>query len=410
MATTVKKFQLPDGGVYTGEVNSIGIPHGKGECLWSDGTVYNGSWINGEMHGVGLYTDKSGYTVKGFWMQGKLIHNFSSQDGHYEGQRDSDGKPHGKGTYEWSDKRRYEGSWISGKMHGVGAMHYPDGRVTKGFWYEGELLHTFSINSAPKKLAKNANKIIALLIGNNYTGTKDELSKCISDVEVVGQKLRNIGVDVTIMRNASETDIHKAIKTICSKDNLYEHAIFYFSGHGQIKHYNYNIKDEDGKIIEKRILGPLHTWIGDDFVPVYQEWDLLKNIKDSQFKNIVIINDACQTTRVYEFDDLGDADKWVVLEAYTSQNEWQNRNLLTAYAALEGWTASGWSNDKCGIYALGLIQYIEQENLPLLKMFDYVNDFVVKYSMRERGEIIQLPNASFTKFDAGFCLYVPENE
>ena len=157
-------------------------------------------------------------------------------------------------------------------------------------------------------------------------------------------------------------------------------------------------------------MGPLHTWISDDGNYVYQEWDLLKNIKDSKFQNVIIINDACQTTRVFDFYDLNDSYKKVVLEAYASQNEWQNRNLLIAYAALEGWTASGWSNDKCGLYALGLIQYIEQENLPVLKMFEYVNDFVVKYSMRERGEILQLPNASFTKFDAGFCLYATERK
>ena len=48
-------------------------------------------------------------------------------------------------------------------------------------------------------LAKNTNKIVALLIGNNYTGTDNELPKCISDAEIVGQKLRNIGADVTIL-------------------------------------------------------------------------------------------------------------------------------------------------------------------------------------------------------------------
>ena len=417
---STNNYKFPDGGIYCGELNAQKLPEGKGTCEWPDGSKYDGYWVDGKKHGTGLMISAH-ETIKGFWYEDDLIRVFSKESSQeqdskppisesYVGEKNSENKPHGKGKYTYADGSTYDGYWVNGVKHGSGTQCDANGDIVRGFWYEDELLHTFSTIPAPKKLAKNTNKIVALLIGNNYTGTDNELPKCISDAEIVGQKLRNIGADVTIMRNASETDIHNAIKAVCGKDNQYEHAVFYFSGHGQIKHYNYNIEDEDGNIVGRRILGPLHTWIGEDLVPVYQEWDLLKNIKDSQFKNIVIINDACQTTRVYDFDDLGEVDKCVVMEAYTSQNEWQNRNLLTAYAALEGWTASGWSNDKCGIYALGLIQYIEQENLPLLKMFAYVNDFVVKYSMREKGEILQLPNASFTKFDASFCLYTPEHE
>ena len=330
--------------------------------------------------------------------------------GVYYGDLDKNGLPYSSdGTCTWANGSSYVGGWVGGKMSGLGSWYDSGKLMYRGFWYEGELLHTFSTTPPTKKMQKNTNKIIALLIGNNYPGTDNELPKCVSDAEVIGQKLINIGADVTVLRNASEEDIFNAVKMVCSKDCQYEHAIFYFSGHGQIQHFNYEGQREDGSTV-RRVLGPLHTWISDDGNYVYQEWDLLKNIQDSKFQNVIIINDACQTTRVFDFDDLNDSYKKVVLEAYASQNEWQNRNLLIAYAALEGWTASGWSNDKCGLYALGLIQYIEQENLPVLKMFEYVNDFVVKYSMRERGEILQLPNASFTKFDAGFCLYATERK
>ena len=33
-----------------------------------------------------------------------------------------DGKPHGKGTYTWSDGVRYVGEWKDGKRHGQGKM------------------------------------------------------------------------------------------------------------------------------------------------------------------------------------------------------------------------------------------------------------------------------------------------
>ena len=415
----INNYIFSDGGIYCGELNAQKLPEGKGICEWPDGSKYDGYWVDGKKHGTGLMI--SAYeTIKGFWYEDDLIRVFSKESSQeqdsklsipesYVGEKNSENKPHGKGKYTYTDGSTYDGYWANGVKHGSGIQCDVNGNIVRGFWYEGELLHTFSRNLAPQKLSKNANRIIALLIGNNYSGTTYELPKCTTDAEVIGQKLRNIGADVTILKNATESEIFNAVKEVCSKDTRYDHAIFYFSGHGQIQHFNFEGESEDGTI-SRMVLGPLHTWIGNDGKYIYQEWDVLINVKDSDFKNVIIINDACQTTLVGDFKNLRDeGHKEIVWQAHMNQNKWQNRNLLTAYAALEGRTASGWSNDRCGLYALGLIQYIEQENLPVLKMFEYVNDFVVKYSVRETGRIIQLPNTSFTKFDAGFCLYAPVN-
>lgn len=338
------KYQFPDGSLYIGELNRNGLPHSiQASCVWPNGTSYLGSWVNGTMSGVGT-------------------------------------------LYEY------------------GKVKY------RGYWWKGELIHIFGNEELPKpedKLPKNKNKIAAVLIGNNYPGTDNELSKCIADVDAIGQRLKNIGVHVKSLKNASETEIFEAIKEACNNDNLYDNLLIYFSGHGETHHYNF-VKKINEKTIVKRVFGPFHSWISNDNKLVYQEWDLLTNIKDSKFENVIIINDACQVTRLYDFNDLSEGYKNVVLDAYTNQNNWKSRNLLTANAALEGWEATDWSNDKCGLYALGLIQYLEQKNLPVVKMFGYVNDFVVKYSMREKGEIIQQPNVNFTKFDTNFCLYNPE--
>lgn len=339
-------YQLADGGLYIGELNDNGLPHSsQATCTWPNGSAYQGAWINGIMCGVGT-------------------------------------------------------------MYEFGAIKH------RGYWWKGELIHVFGNEELPQpetKLPKNKNKIAALLIGNSYPDSECPLPKSVVDVDVIGDKLKRIGVDVTTLKNATEADFLKGIKDLCNKDAQFDHALIYFSGHGETHHYNYVGRRDDNSVFT-RVFGPFHTWISNDRILVYQEWDLLAHIKDSTFKNVIIINDACQVTRLYNFDDLpNDNHKELVLAAYTNQNNWQSRNLLTANAALEGWEATEWSNDKCGLYALGLIQYLEQKNLPVVKMFEYVNDFVVKYSMKEKGEIIQQPNTSFTMFDTSFCLYNPED-
>lgn len=392
MSTTIRKLQLPDGGIYKGEVNSIGIPNGKGECKWNDGTEYNGSWVNGEMHGVGLYTDKSGYIVKGFWMQGKLIHNFSSQDGRYEGQRDTEGSPHGKGTYEWPDGRRYEGSWVNGKMHGVGTMHYSDGRIIRGFWYDGELLHTFDNQIPASQIPKNKNKISALLVGNDYPHTASSLCNCVADVEAIGEIMRRIGIDVVILRNASENEIQDGLRQLQQKGTSEKDAaIFYFSGHG-------------------RQVGPWHFLVPDKGNCLCLERDVLMDLYDTKYRNLILIHDACNVISPISKEAVDDVydnskeDNWVKY-----QNMLHDRNVLYAFSTLNGQYASALSNHRNSMYALGLMEYINQKKLSVMKMFNNITQFVIAYSNKEFGGIIEVPHVEHTVFDYDFSLYDPED-
>ena len=38
-----------------------------------DGRKYEGQWLNGKQHGVGVYTSASGKSKKGEWSEGKRI-------------------------------------------------------------------------------------------------------------------------------------------------------------------------------------------------------------------------------------------------------------------------------------------------------------------------------------------------
>lgn len=90
------------------------------------------------------------------------------------------------------------------------------------------------------------NKRIALVIGNaDYGAEIGKLDNPINDVELVGDSLRKVGFDVTIVEDADQNDMKRAIadfgKRLVSagKDTT---ALFYYAGHGiQVRGNNYLI-------------------------------------------------------------------------------------------------------------------------------------------------------------------------
>jgi hypothetical protein len=56
--------------------------------------------------------------------------------GKYEGEL-KDNKPHGYGTYTWSNGTKYEGQYKFGEITGKGTKTYPDGSKFAGFWKDG---------------------------------------------------------------------------------------------------------------------------------------------------------------------------------------------------------------------------------------------------------------------------------
>ena len=64
------------------------------------------------------------------WMKLKMV------DGTYYGQF-KEGKRHGQGEFEYSDKGFYKGGWETNQRHHFGEMKYSDGTVYSGNWDQG---------------------------------------------------------------------------------------------------------------------------------------------------------------------------------------------------------------------------------------------------------------------------------
>lgn len=81
-------FQLPsasrylvEDGIYDGDKANFVLPdgsmrrdvrHGEGRCVYSDKSVYEGLWDNGQMAGQGTYTWPDGTCYSGKWRKGKM--------------------------------------------------------------------------------------------------------------------------------------------------------------------------------------------------------------------------------------------------------------------------------------------------------------------------------------------------
>ncbi len=172
----IGKYQFPSGAIYEGQFLN-GEVHGQGTCDYTDGSSYSGQWQYRYPHGHGskLYADKEMWT--GNWIKGRPI----NKDGEFfeesfisKGAIAYDGTDiqfgciqgdcvNGIGTYAYSDGSKYEGQFNQHKRHGwgkfyysngdkyvgdfnhnfeegFGTIYYQNGKLARGSWFKGEYL------------------------------------------------------------------------------------------------------------------------------------------------------------------------------------------------------------------------------------------------------------------------------
>ena len=148
--------------------------NGRGTYRYSDGSVFEGSWVDSKMHGKGVYVYPNHDRYEGEFADdmkqvrpsvhpslaphaslASLLRPSQSQltaphpisvclsqgfgvlcyrNGEkYEGNWQAD-TAHGKGTLTYAGGDKYVGEWAEGKKHGVGELHYVNGDVFQGEW------------------------------------------------------------------------------------------------------------------------------------------------------------------------------------------------------------------------------------------------------------------------------------
>ena len=127
------------GSVYEGDF-ALGSIHGEGTYTWKDGLVYHGGFAENCITGIGNYTWPGGANYSGGVLNG-LRHgygvlHFDDSVVRYEGEW-KNGRRHGQGTLWYDDNGTccYRGSWRDDKRHGVGELRYASGNVYTGEFY-----------------------------------------------------------------------------------------------------------------------------------------------------------------------------------------------------------------------------------------------------------------------------------
>jgi len=124
---------------YVGEVYN-GLPDGIGRLLTSDGSYYNGQWVEGKRCGIGnlILSSHNDDSYSGEWLDdefhgvGKYV--FGASGAYYDGEWQK-GLQHGSGRYV-CEEYEYVGDWEEGLMSGQGVITY----TNKQDVYEGDFL------------------------------------------------------------------------------------------------------------------------------------------------------------------------------------------------------------------------------------------------------------------------------
>lgn len=133
---------------YSGEIQ-FNMPNGMGICIYNDGSISQGLWKNGLLHGSGWFKDKDDAVYSGDWEEGYLMGgNVVYPDGSsYNGAFWDNKIFDGAGERFYADGSIYYGSWADGQRQDFGMYVDADGTVQCGSWkddkFEGErLLYT----------------------------------------------------------------------------------------------------------------------------------------------------------------------------------------------------------------------------------------------------------------------------
>jgi len=151
-AVATKRIEMPNGDIYTGQVDKLDRPTGKGKLEKKNGDVYEGSFFDGEMTGTCVYRFASGKVYEGEVFKG-IFHGkgrFNMIVSIYTGDF-LRGNMTGKGKLVMLDGDtkgdEYEGDFVKGQPHGYGTYRFRNdgktpnsGRVKWGTWENGKLI------------------------------------------------------------------------------------------------------------------------------------------------------------------------------------------------------------------------------------------------------------------------------
>ncbi|XP_065841787.1 radial spoke head 1 homolog isoform X1 [Oscarella lobularis] len=126
------------------------MPSGYGEMRYCNDDVYKGQWKDGVKHGKAVIEFASGDRFEGTFVNGEIegkgVWQSSSMKSKYEGnwkesQRNGDGEMH------FLSGNVYKGQFRNNVLEGRGKMTYADGSTYNGLWKKNQIRDLEELNS-----------------------------------------------------------------------------------------------------------------------------------------------------------------------------------------------------------------------------------------------------------------------
>lgn len=373
----------------------------------ANGNSYFGEFVDGRMHGEGVYTYANGDKYSG-------VHKF--------------GKANGSGEFVYADGRKFVGEFRDDKRNGKGIEYSSSGAVIRqGSWLDDKFEASFEIEpqttasnissfisatsvptvpdisererlalelaasvkkrqeleqqlrvaqqQSPKpSLSNEAERRVALVIGN-ATYKFNPLKNPVNDSTDMARSLRSVGFDVIEANNTTLAQMREATRRFADKLGNSDVGLVYYSGHGvEVKGKNYLI--------------PVNADIKREYEVVDQAFDasqfleMMDNIRGPNNKRVnILIVDACRNNEL--------------------QKSWRSTNnglarmdapggTFISFATAPGRVAADGAG-RNSPYTKHLLQALKQPNVPIEQVFKVVRRNVMEET---KGEQIPWENSS----------------
>jgi hypothetical protein len=234
-----------------------------------------------------------------------------------------------------------------------------------------------------------APKRSALVIGNG--AYEDEaLANAVNDAEDVARTLREIGFQVTLLRNADKRTINEAVDSFRRQLSQGDYGLFYFSGHGiQVAGENYLIPLKANLSIEANVKY--------DGVPL---GTIINAVEASRATARIIIIDACRDNPFYR--------RWGSINRSLTTRGLANpivsgRGTLIAFSTAPDQKAEDGIGGRNSPFTTYLLRHLKASNLDVRLMLGKVREDVLQATQNKQipwtnesltGEVYLNPKAS----------------
>lgn len=196
-------------------------------------------------------------------------------------------------------------------------------------------------------------KRVALVIGNGYSGTTNQLQNTLNDARDMAAALQALGFDVLKVEDADQKTMLAAIRTFGNRLEISKGVgLFYFAGHGlQVEGRNY--------LVPSGFKAENAAEAADEGVDAQK---VLRAMESSGSPLNIVILDACRNNPFINTGKRGLGDQGLSrMDAPAG--------TLIAYATAPGQTASDNQGSKNGLYTQELLKQIRTPGLRIEDVF-----------------------------------------